>query len=138
MAARVPLRILLTDDNVINQKVALRLLQQLGYKADTANNGAEAIRALERHAYDIILMDVQMPEMDGLEATRRIRQRQQGPGPSPHFGQPIVIIAMTANAMQGDRERALSAGFSSYIAKPIDLSVLRSEIARLIGAGSIR
>jgi CheY-like chemotaxis protein/HPt (histidine-containing phosphotransfer) domain-containing protein len=130
MAAKLPLRILLTDDNVINQKVALRLLQQLGYKADTANNGLEAIRALERQPYDIILMDVQMPEMDGLEATRRIRQRQQAASPSPHFGQPIAIIAMTANAMQGDREKCLSAGMDDYLPKPIRPEGLQTALQR--------
>jgi CheY-like chemotaxis protein len=104
LAKRLPLRVLLTDDNVINQKVASRLLQQMGYKADVANNGLEAIAALERQPYDLILMDVQMPELDGLEATRRIRQRQQQPSPPPHFEKPIFIIAMTANAMQGDRD----------------------------------
>jgi len=130
MGAKVPLRILLTDDNIINQKVALRLLQQLGYKADTANNGLEAIRALERQPYDIILMDVQMPEMDGLEATRRIRQRQQAPGPSPHFGQPIAIIAMTANAMQGDREKCLAAGMDDYLPKPIRPEGLQTVLHR--------
>lgn len=119
MAARLPLRILLTDDNVINQKVALRLLQQLGYKADTANNGLEAIQALERQPYDVILMDVQMPEMDGIEATRRIRERQQQAAPHPHFQRPVVIVAMTANAMQGDREKCIAAGMDDYLPKPV-------------------
>jgi CheY-like chemotaxis protein/HPt (histidine-containing phosphotransfer) domain-containing protein len=119
MAARLPLRILLTDDNVINQKVALRLLQQLGYKADTANNGLEAVRALERQPYDVILMDVQMPEMDGIEATRRIRERQREAAPHPHFQRPLVIIAMTANAMQGDREKCIAAGMDDYLPKPV-------------------
>src|SRR5207249_9325502 len=110
LASRLPLRILLTDDNLINRKVALRLLQQLGYKADTANNGLEALHAVQRQPYDVIFMDVQMPEMDGLEASRRIRQRQQEPAPQGHFHQPVVIIAMTANAMQGDQEKCLAAG----------------------------
>jgi len=119
MAVRLPLRVLLTDDNVINQKVALRLLQQLGYKADTANNGLEAVRAFERQPYDVILMDVQMPEMDGMEATRRIRERQREPVPHPHFQRPVVIIAMTANAMQGDREKCIAAGMDDYLPKPV-------------------
>jgi CheY-like chemotaxis protein/HPt (histidine-containing phosphotransfer) domain-containing protein len=119
MADRLPLQILLTDDNAINLKVALRLLQQLGYEADTASNGLEAIRALEQKAYDIILMDVQMPELDGLETTRRIRQRQQLTASQGHFQRPIIIIAMTANAMQGDREKCLAAGMDDYLPKPV-------------------
>jgi len=119
MAQRLPLNILLTDDNIINQKVALRLLLQLGYKADTASNGLEAIRAVEQKPYDVILMDVQMPEMDGLDATRRIRQRQQEPSPPSHFQRPIVVIAMTANAMQGDREKCVAAGMDDYLPKPV-------------------
>ncbi len=128
MAARIPLRILLTDDNVINQKVALRLLQQLGYKADTANNGLEAIRALERQPYDVILMDVQMPELDGMEATRRIRERQFGAEADPHFQRPLAIIAMTANAMQGDREKCLAAGMDDYLPKPVRPETLQAML----------
>ncbi len=130
LSDRLPLKVLLTDDNIINQKVASRLLQQMGYKADIANNGLEALRALERQAYDIILMDVQMPEMDGLEATRRIRQRQQEPSPHPHFNKPIMIIAMTANAMHGDREKCVSAGMDDYIPKPVRPEVLQAAIER--------
>jgi len=126
MAERFPLRILLTDDNVINQKVALRLLQQLGYKADTANNGLEAIRAIEQKPYDVILMDVQMPELDGLEATRRIRQRQQEAAPHANFQKSIVIIAMTANAMQGDREKCVAAGMDDYLPKPVRPEALQN------------
>jgi len=128
LAGRLPLNILLTDDNVINQKVALRLLQQLGYKADTASTGQEAIRALERKAYDVIFMDVQMPELDGLEATRRIRARQQEPSPHPHFQRPIVIIAMTANAMQGDREKCIAAGMDDYLPKPVRPEALQATL----------
>ena len=130
MAKRLPLKILLTDDNVINQKVALRLLLQLGYEADTAGNGLEAIRALEQKPYDVILMDVQMPEMDGLDATRRIRQRQQEPSPSGHFQRPIVIIAMTANAMQGDREKCVAAGMDDYLPKPVRPEALQVMLER--------
>ena len=109
-ATRHPLRILLAEDLVVNQKLALRLLEQMGYRADIASNGVEAIESVERQAYDVVLMDVQMPEMDGLEATRQIRKKE--------LRQPF-IIAMTANAMQGDREMCLEAGMNFYITKPI-------------------
>jgi CheY-like chemotaxis protein len=112
MAARHPLRILLAEDNVVNQKLAMRLLQQMGYRADLASNGAEAIESVQRQAYDVVLMDVQMPEMDGLEASRQITARWR-PQERPR------IIAMTANAMQGDRDMCLSAGMDDYLTKPI-------------------
>lgn len=111
-AARHPLRILLAEDNLVNQKLALRLLSQMGYRADLATNGIEAIESLERQPYDIVLMDVPMPEMDGREASRRIPSRWTIDG-RPR------IVAMTANAKQGDRERCLAAGMDDYIAKPI-------------------
>ena len=96
----------------MNQKLALRLLERMGYDADVAGNGLEAIAAVEQSRYDVVLMDVQMPELDGLEATRRIRQRWPGDsGPR--------IVAMTANAMEGDREACLAAGMDDYISKPI-------------------
>ena len=111
-AERHPLRILLAEDNVVNQKLAMRLLQQMGYRADLASNGLEAVESVGRQAYDVVLMDVQMPEMDGLEASRRITSRwPQGERPR--------IIAMTANAMQGDREMCLDAGMDDYLTKPI-------------------
>ena len=110
---------LLCDDNVINQKVALRLLQKIGYKAEVAVNGVECLKAMERNPFDVVFMDVQMPEMDGLEATQQIRQRQkQSPAPA-HFKPGIAIVAMTANAMQGDREKCLAAGMDDYLSKPI-------------------
>jgi len=112
MASRHPLRILLAEDNVVNQKLALRILQQMGYRADLAANGIEAVASVERQTYDVVLMDVQMPEMDGLEASRRITARWL-PGQRPR------IVAMTANAMQGDREMCLSAGMDDYLTKPI-------------------
>jgi CheY-like chemotaxis protein len=112
LAARHPLRILLAEDNAVNQKLALRLLQQMGYRADLASNGLEAVESVERQTYDVVLMDVQMPEMDGLEASRRIISAV------PADRRPR-IVAMTANAMQGDREMCMAAGMDDYIAKPI-------------------
>jgi PAS domain S-box-containing protein len=112
MAARMPARILVAEDNAVNQKLALLVLGQLGYQADVAGNGLEAITALERQRYDVVLMDVQMPELDGLEAARLICQRWP-PAERPR------IVAMTANAMQGDRELCLDAGMDDYISKPI-------------------
>jgi len=128
MAERHPLRILLAEDNAVNQKLALRLLAQMGYRADVAANGLEAVQSVQRQPYDVVLMDVQMPEMDGLEATRRIRA-----GGTPH-GQPR-IIAMTANAMQGDREACLGAGMNDYVAKPIRVDVLIEALRRAIPHG---
>jgi CheY-like chemotaxis protein len=130
LAERLPLRVLLVDDNAINQKVASRLLQQFGYVPEIAGSGLEAIRALEQKPFDLILMDVQMPEIDGLEATRRIRLRQQEPEPHPHFKAPIVIIAMTASAMQGDREKCLAAGMDDYVSKPVRVEALHAAIER--------
>ena len=116
-AERHPLRILLAEDNVVNQKLALRLLQQLGYRADLAANGIEAFESVARQTYDLILMDVQMPEMDGLEATRRIVAQWKADA-RPR------IVAMTANAMQGDREMCLEAGMDDYLTKPIRVDQL--------------
>ena len=122
LAARHPLRILLAEDNPVNQKLALRLLDRMGYRADVAGNGLEAISAIEGSRYDVVLMDIQMPELDGLEATRRIRRRWPGDdGPR--------IVAMTANAMDGDREACLAAGMDDYIAKPIAPEVLQASLA---------
>jgi signal transduction histidine kinase/DNA-binding response OmpR family regulator len=112
MGQDFPLRILLVEDNVNNQKLALLVLKRLGYRAGVAANGNQAVDALQRQAYDVVLMDVQMPGMDGLEATRRIRERQPG-------AERPWIIAMTANAMQGDRETCLDAGMNDYVSKPI-------------------
>ena len=123
MAARCPLAILLAEDNLFNQKLAVHLLGQMGYRADLAANGLEAIQSLERQPYDVILMDVQMPEMDGLEAARQICARW------PREQRP-QIIAMTANAMQGDREMCLLAGMDDYISKPIRPAELAAALER--------
>jgi CheY-like chemotaxis protein len=123
LAKHHPLRILLAEDNVVNQKLALRLLLQMGYRADVASNGLEAIQAVERQPYDVILMDVQMPEMDGLEATRHLCARIPAER-RPH------IIAMTANAMQGDREMCLEAGMDDYVSKPVRVDELVAALKR--------
>ncbi len=123
LARRLPLRVLLADDNPINLKVGLSVLHKLGYRADVANNGVEVLRALEQKAYDILFLDVQMPEMDGLEAARRICQRW------PAEKRPC-IIAMTGNALMGDRERCLQAGMDDYISKPVRVSELQSALQR--------
>ncbi|HEY5597058.1 MAG TPA: response regulator, partial [Candidatus Bipolaricaulota bacterium] len=123
LAKRHPLRILLAEDNAVNQKVALRILQQIGYRADVASNGIEAIESVERQPYDVILMDVQMPELDGLEATRRIVKRWPRKRPR--------VVAMTANAMQGDRELCLKAGMDDYITKPIRVDELVGALEKV-------
>jgi PAS domain S-box-containing protein len=123
LGQRLPLRILLAEDNTVNQKLALQLLARMGYRADVAANGLEVLEALERQSYDVILMDVQMPEMDGLEASRAIHEdwpAEQRPR----------IVAMTANAMQGDREECLAAGMDDYLTKPIQVKTLQETLER--------
>ncbi|BAW96082.1 two-component hybrid sensor kinase and response regulator with PAS and HAMP domains [[Synechococcus] sp. NIES-970] len=116
-----PLRILLAEDNIVNQKVALNILKRIGYEATVATNGQEVLDRLEHQSYDVVLMDIQMPSMDGLEATRQIRVRY---GSNPQsLGYPW-IIAMTANAMQGDRQLCLDAGMNDYLSKPIQIKKL--------------
>jgi PAS domain S-box-containing protein len=115
-------RILVVEDNAVNQMVAVRLLEKLGYSADIAANGIEALSAVQRIAYDLLLMDCQMPEMDGLEATMRLRQKEAG------GGKRMPIIAMTANAMMGDRENCLAAGMDDYIAKPVRIEELKTKL----------
>jgi CheY-like chemotaxis protein len=127
LGARHPLRILLAEDNVVNQKVALKILDKMGYRADVATNGKEALEAVERQRYDVVLMDVQMPEMDGIEATTRIRDRFGDERPR--------IIALTANALQGDRERYLGVGMDDYISKPIKADELASALTQVRSPG---
>ncbi len=123
-SARSSLRILLAEDNVVNQKIALRLLERMGYRADVASNGVEALEALERQPYDAVLMDIQMPEMDGIEATRHIRARW------PVEQQP-AIIAMTAHVLDGDREWYLSAGMDDFVGKPVRVGELMECLRRV-------
>lgn len=114
------LRILLAEDNMTNQKVMLHMLNSLGYRADAVANGKEVLQALERQPYDVVLMDVQMPEMDGISATREIRQKWQADWPK--------IVAITAHALEGDREQCIKSGMNSYIAKPVKMEDLRAVL----------
>jgi len=123
-------RILLAEDNIINQEVARGQLDQLDYTADVVANGREALEALRRKPYDIVLMDCMMPEMDGYEATMKIRQSEQEHLPGFDRKQPIHIIAMTANAMQGDSEICLSTGMNDYVSKPVQIGDLRRALER--------
>jgi len=123
LGQRLPLHILLAEDNTVNQKLAVRLLERMGYRADVVANGLEVLEALQRQRYDVILMDVQMPEMDGLEATQTIHEEwpvEQCPR----------IVAMTANAMRGDREECLAAGMDDYLTKPIQVNALQEALER--------
>ena len=130
LTERLPLSILLCDDNAINQKVAARILQSIGYQPDLAANGREALDALDKKPYDLIFMDVMMPEMDGLEATRAIRERQKDGVAHPNYQSRIIIVAMTAQAMQGDREKCLAAGMDDYLSKPILPKDVRAIVER--------
>ena len=118
------LRILLAEDNIVNQKVMYRMLKKLGYRAEVAANGLEVLEALKDSPYDVILMDVRMPMMDGLEATRFIRQAWPD-GPK--------IIALTAYALKGDKEKCLEAGMDDYIAKPVKMNDLAAMLAKHSG-----
>ena len=122
------LRVLVADDNAVNQQVALGQLKQLGYTADVVTNGFEVLQALDHKQYDIILMDCQMPEMDGYEATRRIRARRDDASPP-------YIIAVTASAMEGAREKCLAAGMNDHVSKPVLLEALAAALARGMPAG---
>jgi PAS domain S-box-containing protein len=120
----LPLTILVAEDNTVNQKVVTQLLAHLGYRADVVANGFEVLDAMERQSYDVVLMDVQMPEMDGYEATRRLRER---------FGARPRVIAMTANAMPGDRDKCLAAGMNAYVSKPVELDDIHRVLIEVAG-----
>jgi CheY-like chemotaxis protein len=124
--ARRRLKILLSEDNLVNQKLAVRILEKRGHEVVVAANGRQAIETYEREWFDLILMDVQMPEMDGIEATRYIREREK------ERGGHIPIVAMTAHAMKGDRERCLEAGMDDYVSKPIKPEQLFSVIDEVV------
>lgn len=119
------MQILLAEDNLVNQRLAIRLLEKQGHKVVAANNGREAVEAYSARPFDLVLMDIQMPEMDGLEATARIRERELATGTR------IPIVAVTANVMQGDRERCFAVGMDGYVPKPIRTDELFRTIAEV-------
>ena len=125
--SRTWLRILLAEDNVVNQRLAVKVLNKRGYCVVVAGNGKEAVAAFEQEPFDAILMDVQMPEMDGFEATGVIREKEK------ETGSHIPIIAMTAHAMKGDRERCLEAGMDEYVSKPIRPQIVVDAIESVVG-----
>ncbi len=135
VAPRAHTRLLVAEDNPINQKVAVRMLEKLGYRVDVASNGREALDALDRTSYAAVLMDVQMPEMDGYSATREIRRRESEAG-GEHDASPrhLPVIAMTANALEGDREKALAVGMDDYVAKPVKPTQLSEVLERWTAA----
>jgi CheY-like chemotaxis protein len=127
-----PLQILLVEDNPINQKVAIRLLEAAGHAVTLACNGREAVSSASAREFDLVLMDVQMPEMDGLEATAAIRRREHG------GERRLPIVALTSNALAGDREKCLSAGMDAYVTKPVQPPVLFQAIAEVLGLAGQR
>ncbi|MCU0595309.1 MAG: response regulator, partial [Desulfobacterota bacterium] len=128
--ARIKLKVLLAEDNPINQTLAVRMLEKRGYRVQVAPNGKEALEIFDREEIDLILMDIQMPEMDGFEATRLIRERERG--------KEVPIVAMTAHALTGDRERCLAAGMDDYVAKPIKAETLFGAIDRCVSGRPVR
>jgi CheY-like chemotaxis protein len=122
VARSASLSVLLAEDNVVNQRLGTRLLEKMGHRVTLASNGAEAARAHAGAEFDLILMDVQMPEMNGFEATARIREREQ------RTGQHVPIIALTAHAIQGDRDRCLAGGMDDYLSKPLNASLLAEKL----------
>jgi CheY-like chemotaxis protein len=130
-AARRPLRVLLAEDNAINQKVAARLVEKQGHSVVLASDGAEALAAFERQPFDVVLMDVQMPVMNGYAATQAIRQRERATGTH------IPIVALTAHAMKGDREICLNSGMDSYLSKPIQVQELAAVLNGVAQPGEV-
>jgi CheY-like chemotaxis protein len=123
-------RVLVVEDNAANLKLTVRLVERLGYRADIASNGAEAISMIEQFEYDAVLMDCQMPEMDGYEATKEIRKTETSRRHLP-------IVAMTADALSGDRERCLAAGMDDYISKPVKLHVVAAVLGRWLSRSTV-
>jgi CheY-like chemotaxis protein len=118
----VALRVLLAEDNQVNQRIALAMLKRLGHRAVMVSNGQAAVEQTERERFDVVLMDVQMPEMSGLDAATAIRRRER------YTGESLPIIALTAHAMEGDKERCLAAGMTAYLSKPLTLDALRTAL----------
>jgi CheY-like chemotaxis protein len=123
LADRHPLRVLVAEDNVVNQKVALAMLRSLGYRADLAADGVEAVEAVRRVPYDVVFMDLQMPELDGMDATKQIIAEHP-------VGRRPRIVALTANAFEEDREACLNAGMDDYISKPLKPETLEAVLLR--------